>query len=201
MAGKMKSSTGSYDNKWTPEESFCSEGLGVEGEGRIADLKFHTVTAQDRVERFIAITLEIKVAYMVALDKYGVEKSLDPSEYKTSDRILSHDRLQSLIGVPAGLASNDDDSVHPGKQGYFELWDSATSNARKLSVDEEIKFRTNGNSFFIKSFFLTKMGSFQGVDGGQVMSEMSGIASKTNIDKLEQDEMEGCDSDEWGDDD
>ena len=36
-----------------------------------SQLRFHTCTAKDRVERFIAITLNVNVAYKVAVDKYG----------------------------------------------------------------------------------------------------------------------------------
>lgn len=53
----------------------------------------------------------------------------------------------------------------------------------------------------IKRYYHTKMGSFDGLEGGQVMSEMSQVANQQKLGKLEQDDMEGVDSDEWGDDD
>ena len=42
---------------------------------------------------------------------------------------------------------------------------------------------------------------YANIEGGQVMEEMSQLASGIAIAKLEQDEMEGVDEDEWGDDD
>ena len=41
-----------------------------------SQLRFHTCTAKDRVERFIAITLNVNVAYKVAVDKYGRSRTL-----------------------------------------------------------------------------------------------------------------------------
>ena len=43
-------------------------------------------------------------------------------------------------------------------------------------------------------------GTFEGLEGGQVMAEMSQVASGQNLTGLEQDAMEGVDSDEWGSD-
>ena len=51
------------------------------GDGRnnaAMQMRFHTVTAKDRVERYIALVLRIKAAYRIAKDKYGVEVGVDP---------------------------------------------------------------------------------------------------------------------------
>jgi hypothetical protein len=42
---------------------------------------------------------------------------------------------------------------------------------------------------------------YANIEGGQVMEEMSQLANGISIAKLEQDEMEGVDEDEWGEDD
>ena len=42
---------------------------------------------------------------------------------------------------------------------------------------------------------------YANIEGGQVMEEMSQLANGIATTKLEQDEMEGVDEDEWGDDD
>ena len=41
--------------------TFFSQGLGVSAEGKIIKLSFHTVTAKDKVERYISVVLQIKV--------------------------------------------------------------------------------------------------------------------------------------------
>jgi hypothetical protein len=55
--------------------------------------------------------------------------------------------------------SGNESDLHPATAGIFELWAGANTDARKLTVGEEIHFRTNNDSFLIKSFFLTKAGS------------------------------------------
>lgn len=197
----MGKSAATHRGKWEPEKDFCSKGLGIEGEGEVIDLTFHTLTCDDRIERFIAITLKMNVAYSVELDHYGCEKKLDPKEYATSPRMLTHDAVNEKIAVPAGVRSTGDGGLHPDSSGLFELWSGAQTEARKLSVGEEIHFRTDNDSHLIKTFYLTKAGSFAGREGGQVMEEMSQLASGISGTKLEQDEMEGCDDDEWDDDD
>ncbi len=52
------------------------------------------------MERIIAIDLEVKIAYTVTFDKYGVEVALGPNDYKTSPRVLSHDQLLDRIKNP-----------------------------------------------------------------------------------------------------
>ena len=38
-----------------------------------------------------------------AQDKYGAEEPLDPKDYGTSPRVLSHDALNGVIAVPEDL--------------------------------------------------------------------------------------------------
>mmetsp|Transcript_131713 Transcript_131713/g.185826 ORF Transcript_131713/g.185826 Transcript_131713/m.185826 type:complete len:209 (-) Transcript_131713:46-672(-) len=193
-------SAASQAGNWNPEKDYCTEGLGVEGEGEVVELTFHTLTCKDRVERFIAIRLKVAIAYSVTKDKYGCEESLDPKDYATSPRVLPHDTLFQRVKVPDGLRSAGEGELHPETPGIFELWSGAQTEARKLAVGEELHFRTDKDSFLIKSFYLTKIGSFAGREGGQVMAEMSQLASGITSTKLEQDEMEGVDDDEWDDD-
>lgn len=201
MSGyKVETSACNIDRNWN-QDDFCGKGLGVEGEGKIVNLRFHTCTASDRVERFIAITLETSIAYKVVLDQYGVEKPLDAKDYATSPRVLKPDALNELVAVPKELQSAKSSEIYPAQERRIELWAGAQTDARKLELNDEIHFRTDKDSFIIKKFFHTKMGSFVGLEGGQVMAEMSQVANSTNIGKLEQDDMSGCDSDEWGDDD
>jgi hypothetical protein len=197
----MTTSACAIDGNWNPAVDFCSKGVGVEGEGKIVDLRFHTCTAKDRVERFIAITLNVNVAYKVAVDKYGADLPLDKKDFATSDRVYTTDALVPLIGVPADLQSNPKSALHPASAGNFEVWAGAETDARKLEIGDELHFLTDKDSFLIKKYFHTKMGSFEGLEGGQVMSEMSQLASGQKLGKMEQEDMEGVDSDEWGDDD
>ncbi|EDQ87984.1 uncharacterized protein MONBRDRAFT_26672 [Monosiga brevicollis MX1] len=181
MAANITESTSSiYNEPWKPEEAFYTGGLGVEGEGHIVKLRFHTVTAKDRVERFIAIQLKISSAFRIELDKYGVELPVDPKKYPDDERSLSYDALLEKIQPPAALKLGS--SV---KQSH-------------LVQGDDIHFKTQRDSFFIKSYFHTKMGNFTG-EGAQVMSEMSKISDRLGDVTLPQDEVEGCESDEWSD--
>jgi hypothetical protein len=40
-----------------------------------------------------------------------------------------------------------------------------------LAAQAAVHIKTQGDSFFVKSFYLTKLGSFQGLTGGAVRSE------------------------------
>ncbi|EGD80105.1 hypothetical protein PTSG_10378 [Salpingoeca rosetta] len=80
---------------WNPDEDFCSKGLGVEGEGVIQHVKFHTVTAKDKVERYIVARVKVRCAFATQLDKYGCEKAVDPSDYPEDERCVLN-RLANL---------------------------------------------------------------------------------------------------------
>lgn len=83
--------------------------------------------------------------------------------------MLSHDALAEVLEAPANLiGSSEKAKLHPAVPHHFEVWDVASSAARKLEIDDEIIFKTDRNSHFIKSFYHTKMGSFEGLEGGQV---------------------------------
>lgn len=68
------------------------------------------------------------------------------------------------------LTSRHGCSLHPTVPGRFEFWAPAASDARHFHVEEEIQFKTQGNSFFLKSFFHTKLGDFKGKEGAQVQA-------------------------------
>mmetsp|Transcript_24470 Transcript_24470/g.73247 ORF Transcript_24470/g.73247 Transcript_24470/m.73247 type:complete len:215 (+) Transcript_24470:22-666(+) len=195
-----RSSAAAQDGPWNPDKDYCADGAGLEGVGEVVELAFHTLTCKDRVERFIAIRLKVSVAYATAVDKYGCDKPLDPKDYATSDRVFKMDELAKRVAIPADIRSGSEDDLHPAAPGVVEMWCGAETNARKLLVGEEIQFKTNNDSFLIKSFVLSKVGSYEGREGGQVMAEMSQLASGISNTKLEQDEMEGVDDDEWDDD-
>ncbi len=116
---------------------------------------------------------------------------------------------------------------HPATAGVFEFWALASTDARHFDLSDEIHFKTDHNSHFLKTFFHTKLGNFQGKDGAQVggdgaqeafspthahtrwpapplppqvMTEMSRISDQLAAKgKMPQDLAEGCDSDEWSD--
>ena len=59
---------------------------GVWVQGTVAEINFHTVTAKDRVERYIACYMDVKWAYVVEMDKYGAEVTLEEEEVAASPR-------------------------------------------------------------------------------------------------------------------
>lgn len=201
MAARTRTTASQYQHaNWTPDESFCSSGLGAEIEGSIEEMRFHTVNGKDKIERYIALVLKPTLAYAVELDKYGAESSFDPAKHAA--RVLDNAALHARFAPPADLLEQPElNNLHPVRPGFFEFWALASTDARHLSVGEAIHLKTKGDSFFIKSFFHTKLGSFQNKAGGAVMQEMSQKANTFLANKpLPQDEVEGCDSDEWADD-
>lgn len=200
MAQRYASSSSDYSGPWDPDSAFCT-GLGFEGEGKIVELRFHTVTAKDRVERYIAIVLDLKELYRVELNKYGVEVALDTKKEPASPRLLPFDQLPTAFAKSLTLLSPSlVAKLHPGSPGRFEFWSSAATDARHLNVGDEIHFKTAGDSFFLKRFFHTSMGDFKHLEGGQVMSQISKVSDQLGIKTaLPQDEMDGCASDEWSD--
>jgi len=48
----------------------------------------------------------------------------------------------------------------------FDLWLGTAS--RHFNLDDAIRFKTSGDSWFLKRFFHTKLGDFTGKEGGEV---------------------------------
>jgi hypothetical protein len=71
--------------------------------------------------------------------------------------------------------------MHPTVDGRFIFWFDASSAARKFDLGDELRFTTFGDSIFVKKFTLTSVSSFAGKAGGQLMDEMSGLASTTKV--------------------
>lgn len=98
-------------------------------------LRFHTVAAKDRVERYIAVVLDLKVRHVVSLltefklvfrielDKYGVEVGLDLKKFPDSPRLISHDAVRAAMEKSYSLLS---DSL---KQSYVAFWSAVTMQA------------------------------------------------------------------------
>eukprot|EP01147_Barroeca_monosierra_P006779 gene6779-9481_t len=146
---------------WKPEEEFCSKGNGVEGEGIIQHLKFHTVTAKDKVERYIVARVKIRCAFRIELDKYGCEKVVDPSDYPDDERSLSHDDVAEILKPPKGILTEDaKDFIHPVEEGVVELMALASTSAKRWNVGEDLHFKTRGNSCFLSNFYYTEKGNF-----------------------------------------
>eukprot|EP00056_Hartaetosiga_gracilis_P021901 m.27137 g.27137 ORF g.27137 m.27137 type:complete len:207 (-) comp9324_c0_seq1:50-670(-) len=202
MSAHIKETSASYvKGMWKPEEDYCSDGLGVEGEGEILHVKFHTITAKDKVERYIVARLQITCAFDVVLDKYGVERSVDAGDYMKDERSLDADAFSEKMKPADGIL--DDSSkpfVHPQTSGVVEVLALATSDARHWHVGEGIHFKTNGNSCFLKTFFYTHKGNFGDSKEGEVMNQMSMLSDQYTKTSNGLEHVEGCDSDEWDDD-
>eukprot|EP00049_Salpingoeca_infusionum_P017879 m.354762 g.354762 ORF g.354762 m.354762 type:complete len:202 (+) comp17095_c0_seq1:127-732(+) len=199
MAASIKETSNSaFKGNWAPIDTFGAEGNGLEGEGDITALRFHTVTAKDRVERYIAITLKVTAAFETKMDKYGARVAVDASEYPGHANSLTMDTLaekmaSSMDLIPASYRAK----LHPTEPATFEFWALASSNARKFSVGQAIHFNTEGNSLFLNSFFLTSEGNFSHMEGGDVMAQMSKLSDHLSKKTMWEDEVQGCDSDEW----
>eukprot|EP00729_Bicosta_minor_P017857 gene17857-18455_t len=181
MASYGKTSS-NFPKKWEEHTAF-TKGDGVWVQGTVAEINFHTVTAKDRVERYIACYMDVKWAYVVEMDKYGAEVTLEEEDVAASPRKRDHAALAAIIAAPDGFQSAATAiKLHPTIPGRFEFWFDASSDARKLDISAELKISTIGDSFW---------------EGGQVMEELAGLTQSKLPAKLEQDDMEGCDSDEW----
>jgi len=65
-------------------------------------------------------------------------------------------------------------------------------------VNDEIIFRTIGNSIFLFSLLKTNTGQFSHMKGGEVLNQISKISDNMKRDsKLPQDKNEGVDESEW----
>ena len=85
--------------------------------------------------------------------------SLTLSHTYTHTHSLTHSHDAYIHTRCALQRSADESDIHPAAPGIFELWGGANTDARKLMEQEEIHFRTDRDSFLIKSFYLTKAGS------------------------------------------
>lgn len=72
---RYESSSCQWSDNWNPGEQICTEGLGIDAQGSVQEvrlfashvfethvpqLRFHTVTAKDRVERYIAVVMDVQ---------------------------------------------------------------------------------------------------------------------------------------------
>jgi hypothetical protein len=62
-------------------EAELQKGDGIHGEGKVAELNFHTLTAKDKVVRYIAVALDLVVAYKQTPGPSGVSPELEPEAY------------------------------------------------------------------------------------------------------------------------
>eukprot|EP01121_Diplochlamys_sp_Union-15-3_P011206 TRINITY_DN3220_c0_g1_i1.p1 TRINITY_DN3220_c0_g1~~TRINITY_DN3220_c0_g1_i1.p1 ORF type:complete len:211 (+),score=47.77 TRINITY_DN3220_c0_g1_i1:54-686(+) len=208
-ANKLRSTSTSWTKgAWNPKEDFC-KGDGITGQGKIIDLRFHTLISKQDIIRYLALVIEIPEGQIQrqTRDKYG-ELVFPDFENPHSQKKLSYDQVLKLIGhngkpVPDGdlLSSTELNILHPNKKGVFEFWGEMSDLKKETyQCGDEVRFYTLGNSMFLKSITKTSIGSFSHLDGGEVMNQMSKFSDAMQKDqKLPQDEMEGCNDDEWDD--
>eukprot|EP00007_Cunea_sp_BSH-02190019_P007049 CAMPEP_0174237598 /NCGR_PEP_ID=MMETSP0417-20130205/8589_1 /TAXON_ID=242541 /ORGANISM="Mayorella sp, Strain BSH-02190019" /LENGTH=221 /DNA_ID=CAMNT_0015316371 /DNA_START=54 /DNA_END=716 /DNA_ORIENTATION=- len=205
------------------EIAYTGKGDGVYCEGRVVDVRFHSVNGTRDIHRYIAVRLDLLLARKRVFDARHVE--LQPhwkrveqlrKEYaagsfkveKETDPIpVSLDEVLDIFGDESGAAlppkfgdAATMKTLHPHVKGRFEVWGSADRlKSLHLKPGDEVAFWTDGDSCIVQGMRSSSASEFEGKQGAEVM-EGWGKKLDSAVDEstpLPGDALEGCDEDEW----
>jgi len=118
------------------------------------------------------------------------------------EKKLTNDELAKYLGPQSPISKLLNTSllskIHPQTPGHFEVWvDDNIIRGSKLSIGDEIRFKTLGDFLILTSAQLTSVTNFDKMEGGKVMNQVSKISDQYTATTLPQDQMEGVDESEW----
>jgi len=98
------------------------------------------------------------------------------------------------------LSANLLAKLHPATKGIFEFWvDDTVLRASKISVGDELRFKTSGDSILLIYAQPTNVTNFDKMEGGNVMNQVSKLTDRfaDAPEKLPQENMQGVEDSEW----
>ena len=159
------------------------------------------------ITRYTALVLEVRESHVRLFDSYGAEQTPNFKRNINCPNKLSHDQLAAIVGVTSSAAQLSKlldppqlAKLHPKQPGLFEFWvDDSVVRASKLSLGDEIRFKTAGDSVFLAHAQLTSVTNFDKMEGGNVLNQVSKLTDRytDKPEVLKQDLMEGVDESEW----
>jgi len=207
-AARIQSTSTHWTGQWQPQETFC-KGDGAIGEGKIAEIRFHSVTSKSDITRYTVAVVDVKNAHKVTFNKYGAVVQPNFKTETNSPNKLTHDQLMKVVGRNSGTAVPEKlldaellAKLHPKVKGRFELWvDPDRAKSLNLKAGDELLFRTHGDSIFLAQVERTGANKFEGMKGGEMLNQMSKISDARQEEKqvLAQDQLEGVAAAEWDD--
>jgi hypothetical protein len=205
---RLPSSTTNWPAIWKPKDDF-GNSLGFVGEGRVVEMRFHTVMSKGDVTRYIALVVAVQNVHKRAVGKYGDEVIPNFKKDINSPNKVNFDQLCEALGKRSGypmpknvLDQNLLNKLHPKVTGHFEFW-GEPEQLKNVNLNEEVLFKTNGECMILQSLFVKSYGKFTNMKGGEgeLFNQISKLSDeKYNDDeKLPQDQLEGVAEDEWDD--
>jgi len=208
MSAKIPSSATSYiHSPWKPKEDYC-QGKGFIGIGKVVEFRFHTVTTKGDIFRFSVVVVDVtNVHNRTFHSKYQTEVEPNWKLDANGPNKVNLDEVMERIGQKSGgcvppklLEASYISKLHPKVKGRFEFWaDPDVTKKLNLKVEDEIQFKTDGDSIFLVD--LRRTGANFSGDGGEVLNQISklsdGHLNKEQV--LKQDLMEGVADEEWDD--
>lgn len=159
------------------------------------------------ITRYTALVVSVHESHVRLFDSYGAELTPNFKRNINCPNKLTHDQLSALVGasspsaqLPKLLDSQQLAKLHPKVPGHFEFWvDDSVIRASKLSVGDEIRVKTAGNTILLTQAQQTSVTNFDKMEGGNVLNQVSKLTDRYTAEPevLKQDKMEGVDESEW----
>ena len=159
------------------------------------------------ITRYTALIVEVRDSHVRQFDSYGAEITPNFKRNVNCPKKLSSDQLGAIVGVASPTAQLTKlldaaqlAKLHPKAANHFEFWvDDSIIRASKLSVGDEIRFKTAGDSVILLQAQQTSVTNFDKMEGGNVLNQVSKLTDRytDKPEVLKQDLMEGVDESEW----
>jgi len=147
--------------------------------------------------RYLAVIVKVENVHTRTKNKYNEEERIDLK--KDTKYRVDLDKAKQLLTPCYDKLLDSTLKSHLTERDHFEFWGKA-DDIKKIDpqVNDEVIFRTIGNSIFLFSLLKTTTGQFSHMKGGEVLNQISKISDNMKRDsKLPQDKNEGVDESEW----
>jgi hypothetical protein len=205
---RIPSSSTAWSGNWNPKEDFGASGPGFIGEGKVVELRFHSLQCKSDVHRYMALVVDVSDVHKRTFGKYGDEVNPNFKKDINSPNKVSFDQVLAALGKNSGspappkvLDQSYLSKLHPEVKGRFEFWANA-DQAKNISIGDEVLFKTDGESIVLFNVAVKSHSKFSTMKSGEgeLYNQVSKVADVYDEDApLAQDLKQGAADDEWDD--